>query len=100
MRVLPPRGAAVVSRKYLEPGWKRFEQQCLHPDAGDVQRRSMRQAFYAGALVVFSTLESQVSQGDEITDADMDLMSTIDAELRAFGAELKRLAEASRKRSS
>jgi hypothetical protein len=87
-----------MSRKYLEPGWKDFERRCVHEDAGDVQRRSMRQAFYAGALVVFATLESQVSQGDEITDADMDLMATIDAELRAFATELKRLAEASRKR--
>jgi hypothetical protein len=87
-----------VSRKYLEPGWKGFEEKCISPAAGDAQRAVMRQAFYAGALVVFSTLESQVSDGDEITDADMDLMATVDAELRAFGAEMKRLAEVSRKR--
>ena len=80
-------------KKYLREGWKDFERKCIHPAAGDVQRRSMEQAFYAGALVTFATLETQVSHGEEITDEDMSLMESLDGELRAYAEELRRLAQ-------
>lgn len=71
-------------KRHLERGWKSFERKVIGEDAGDSEREWMRAAFYAGALVVFTTLERQVSEGEEITEGDMNLMESLDAELREF----------------
>jgi hypothetical protein len=75
-------------KRHLEDGWKVFESKVIHPEAKQWQRNSMRAAFYAGAAVVFTTLERGVSDGDTITEEDMNLMVDIDAELRQFRDEL------------
>lgn len=79
--------------RHLERGWKAFESKVIHPGAPDYQRREMRTGFYAGALVVFTTLTAEVSDGDEVSESDLHLMADIDAELRAFQVELNRRAE-------
>jgi hypothetical protein len=72
----------------LEQGWKSFARAALPATASDVQRECMRDSFYAGALVAFSTLTAEVSPGDEVSAEDMFLMVDLDAELDAFRKEL------------
>lgn len=74
--------------RHLERGWKTFEQRVLSATVPDVQRTAMRDGFYAGAFVAFSTLIRGVSDGNETTPEDMHLMADIDAELSAFAREL------------
>ena len=82
----------------LEQGWKGFERAAVPADASVVQRTSMRDSFYAGALIVFSTLTREVSGGDEVSPEDMFLMHDIDDERGAFQKELASRFEQSRRR--
>jgi hypothetical protein len=56
----------------------------------------MRDGYYAGALVAFSTLTREVSEGDDITPADIWLMTDLDAELTEFRQELDQRAARAR----
>lgn len=87
----PPKG-----RRYIAEAWASFEARCMHPNAGEAQRREMRGAFYAGAMVLFSTMQNEVTDGDEITEGDMSMMEALDAELQAFGQEARERARAER----
>ena len=48
------------------------------------QLHEMRLAFFAGAQHLFASIMSVLDPGSEPTDADMERMSNIDTELRAF----------------
>jgi hypothetical protein len=75
--------------RHLERGWKSFEHAAIRPDASSTQRRAMRDAYYAGAMITFRTLTAEVSAGtDEPTPEDLCLMADIDAEIAEFGREL------------
>lgn len=90
----PPQG-----RRYIGEAWATYEARCMHPDAGPAQRQEVQGAFYAGAMVVFATLQAEVSEGDDITSADLDVMVAIDRELEEYGALARARAEASRKKA-
>ncbi len=83
----------------LEQGWQSFARAAVPAAASDAQRSAMRDSYYAGALVAFSTLTREVSDGDDITPADMYLMVDIDAELGAFQKDLDARLEQMRRRS-
>jgi hypothetical protein len=86
--------------RHLERGWKGFERASLPEHASDAQRRAMRDAYYAGAMITFRTLTSEVSEGDEITPGDLYLMADVDAELSDFGRELDARCERAKQAQS
>jgi hypothetical protein len=59
-------------------------------DAPEIQIKETRQAFYAGASILFTvlTMPGVLDPGDEPTDADMQKMADLQAEIDAFGAGL------------
>lgn len=59
--------------------------------ASGAQHDAMRQAFFAGATGLLSMMLRVLEPGTEPTEADMRLMTDIDAELSAFGRDLSGL---------
>lgn len=78
--------------KHIEGGWQSYLKTCIPEDAPEVQRRECRQAFFAGAAVLFQSIMVTLDPGTEPTDKDMERMSHIQAELDAFGQELDKRA--------
>ncbi len=74
--------------KRIERAWTRFERMVVPTDAGPVQRSEMRRSFYAGAATLFRMLVDGVSDSEETTEDDMELMDGIAAELNEFGEKL------------
>lgn len=51
---------------------------------GSTQHEEMRKAFYSGALCLFNWFMVQLDEDAEPTDADLDKVSAMDAEIRSF----------------
>lgn len=79
-----------MTKKAIEAGWNSYRELVLPKDAPDIQISECRQAFYAGAAILFEGLMKALDPGDEPTDADMQRMADIQAELDAFGHEIDR----------
>ncbi len=77
-----------MSKKFIELGWNSYKKMVIPADAPDVQIKETRQAFYAGAAILFEGLMGALDGGDEPTDADMHRMAAIQAELDVFGQEI------------
>lgn len=78
--------------KYIANGWKSYQKLVLPADAPEIQVRECRQAFYGGAAVLFETLMMSLDSGDEPTDADMQRMVDLQAELDEYGQQLDKAA--------
>lgn len=65
----------------IETVWKQFEQRILPEDAGPVQRRAMRTAFYGGAHSMFLAV-MEISERPE--DRGEALLQALHEELVAF----------------
>jgi biotin synthase-like enzyme len=53
-------------------------------NAPQIQRQEMRRAFYAGASALFTIMTTQMTEGDEPQEADMNMMDDIHQELNDF----------------
>jgi hypothetical protein len=75
--------------KVIKYAWEQYQEQVVPKDAGQRQLDATRMAFYGGATCVFTALIIGVSQGEEHTEADENLMNGIKDELDAFLEETK-----------
>ncbi len=74
--------------KHIEMCWDSYRDLIVGPDASIDQVTDARQAFYAGASILFKTLLLALDPGDKETDADMLMMASLQAEVDDFGMEL------------
>ena len=81
--------------KLIERAWESYARMVVPKGADELQIKETRQAFYSGASILFSIMtgvhffDGEPGDDDiEPTDTDMQLMSDIQAEIDAFGAEL------------
>lgn len=70
--------------KLIEAGWLGLRIACELEDAPAIQLEEMRNAFFAGAQHLFSSIMTILDPGQEPTDKDMERMDLIDRELRQF----------------
>ncbi len=70
--------------KLIEAGWLGLRIACDLEDAPKVQLEEMRNAFFAGAQHLFSSIMTILDPGAEPTDKDLERMDAIDRELKAF----------------
>jgi hypothetical protein len=68
----------------IEAGWICLRDMTVSKDAPQVQLDEMRNAFFAGAHHVFSSIMSTLDSGDDATDADLRRISQINDELDRF----------------
>jgi len=71
--------------KYIKQGWDSYYKLVIPPDAPDIQVSETKQAFYAGAAILFQALMRTLDPGEKETDADMQRMSDLQAEIYEFG---------------
>jgi hypothetical protein len=70
--------------KLIEAGWVGLRLAAVPLDAPKIQLEEMRNAFFAGAQHLFSSIMTILEPDAEPTDKDMERMDLIDKELRAF----------------
>lgn len=75
--------------KLIEAGWVGLRLACDLHDAPALQLQEMRQAFFAGAQHLFSSIMTILEPGAEPTDKDLKRIDLIDRELRAFIADFE-----------
>ena len=71
--------------KYIEDQWNSYRAMCVPKDASEVQVKETKQAFYAGASILFTFLMQTLDGGTEETAADLQKMADLQAEIDAFG---------------
>ncbi len=76
-----------ASGRVVEAGFDAFRSLVIPPQAGQDQVTAMRVAFFSGASLVFDVLMAALDDGEEPTDADMQRMSALEAELSRFQVE-------------
>lgn len=76
--------------KLIEAGWIGLRLAAIPADAGALQLDEARTAFFAGAHHLFASVMSILDPGDEPTEADMNRLELIDAELREFITEFEK----------
>jgi hypothetical protein len=74
----------------IERGWLTFAEHVLPKNVGPVQRQEMRRAFYSGAGLLFENMTNAVGPDEVSEDAGLDIMASVDAEIRAFLEDVKR----------
>jgi hypothetical protein len=76
--------------KYIERGWLHYRAMVIPADASEIQVTESRQAFFAGAAILFTALTHPdvLDPGLEATDNDLMKMADLQAEIDAFGQEL------------
>lgn len=70
--------------KLIEAGWVGLRAAWMHPLAPQEQVDEMRQAFFAGAQHLFSSIMTILEPNAEPTEKDLRRMSQIETELNAF----------------
>lgn len=73
----------------VEEGWRAFEGKVLSATVGDVQRREMRRAFFAGAFIIMDVMADAMSGDDEMTEDDEQVMIDLAMEREMYLAALK-----------
>ena len=70
--------------KLIEAGWVSLRMSALAADAPKIQVESMREAFFAGAQHLFSSIMFVLDPGGEPTEKDLERFVKIDEELKRF----------------
>lgn len=79
---------AVANKRLISKGWDNYRSMVIPADAGEVQLKESRQAFLAGAAVLFATLMRVLDADEEPTEGDMQIMADLQAEIDEFGQTL------------
>ena len=74
----------------IEAGWAALRIIAVPEDAGEVQIREMRNAFFAGAQHVLGSIMGMMDDDREPTAADLRRIELIDRELRRFIEDFER----------
>lgn len=64
-------------RRMIREEWAAFERKVLPANCSAVQRQEMRRAFYAGAMIVFDAVAHAMSDADDMTAADEQVLNDL-----------------------
>lgn len=81
--------------KLIESSWRNFLALVVPDDADQDQIDATRDAYYAGAGVMFMTITSPVEVDGEPVD-EVEKLQMLEAEIAEFGAEVEAGADAER----
>ena len=76
-------------RMLIAEKWNECARMILPADCSPLQRREMRRAFYAGAEGLLKAIMADLADEPDVTPNDMNLMLSIDRELREFAQLVK-----------
>ena len=69
--------------------WESYENEIMHPEAGEIQRFETKKAFYAGAAAMFQALNLGLDASQEPTQEDLDHVDHLLDELSDFLEKVK-----------
>lgn len=93
-------------QKFIAAAWEGYRKMVVPKTASPTQVEGTHQAFFAGAACIFSMLMSRLSDEEDATPEDLEMLGSIDKEIEDFGrgldAELlsPAIAEALRRKPS
>ncbi|KKM01142.1 hypothetical protein LCGC14_1797330 [marine sediment metagenome] len=79
-----------MTQKHIQVGWESYQSMVIPKDASDTQIRETRQAFYAGAALLWQSLMLFLDNDAEPTTDDMQRMEDLQVEIDAYGQQLDR----------
>lgn len=74
--------------RHIDAGWKAYRRAVLPADLSGRQLERLREAYFAGAAVLWQSVMLGLDPDSEPTEADMARMAELQAEIDTFGAEL------------
>jgi dsDNA-specific endonuclease/ATPase MutS2 len=75
--------------KSLAEQWATYRERVVPEDAPPVQVVESRRAFYAGTESLLRSMMTGLDPGTEPTEADLDRMDQLEAELEQFAEDVK-----------
>ena len=81
-----------MSTKLIQHGWESYRRNVVPADASPIQINETRQAFYAGASILFEALMRVMDSDDEAASKGTRVMNDLQTEVSDFGAELDQSA--------
>ena len=75
--------------KLIEAGWVGYRLAVMSPDVPPIQLEECKLAFFAGAQHLLTSIMTIMDPGAEPTEADLNKMRLIDAELQKFAREFE-----------
>ncbi len=68
--------------------WDSYARRVMSPNAPPIQHQECRRAFYAGGEGLLVAIMNALDPGEEPTDADLDRMNSLHAELEQFADDV------------
>lgn len=75
-------------KKPIESGWESYRRLCVPATASAQQVDETRQAYFAGAAILHTTLMHCLSPGPGETAGDLRIMQALQDEVDKFGREI------------
>lgn len=72
----------------ISDAWKSFEAAVIPKTAGSIQRKEMRNAFFAGACAFYGELFGGLSEEEGSTEADQELLDGLRDDLVGFAESI------------
>lgn len=69
--------------------WERYATKVMPKQAGPVQMKETRRAFYAGGAALMNTILRVLSEGHEPTQEDYDALEDLNREFHAFTTDVE-----------
>jgi hypothetical protein len=79
----------MIEKQRLAEAWNQFSRMVIAKDAGPIQRKEMRMAFYGGATALFTIIMNILEPGAEATDKDLVTMDEIWREMTRYKEEIQ-----------
>lgn len=77
-------------RLLMAEQWDQFSRAIFRDGTPATQRREMKRAFYAGAQAILFKVISAFAPEEEVTDADLQIMTDLQTELNEFAEAVKK----------
>jgi hypothetical protein len=79
-----------IKRQLMNEAWNGFARAVLPAGVSETQRREMKRAFYAGGECLLMAVLKMLDPGAQPTDADVEKMDDLHAELLDFAEGVKK----------
>jgi len=80
-----------MNKQLIEDAWISYRKQVITNDAGAIQVKETRQAFFSGAVILWTLILSSLTDDSEPTDEDLELMESIKDELDDYAKTVPRI---------
>lgn len=73
---------------FIDRGWQAYRGMLVAPGTPESQVEELRQAYFSGAAVLFSTIMNVMDPGTEPTEKDLNVMDVVHRELQEFARQV------------